>query len=121
MSMNIVVYGGEPKVKSKGDIRLDRMWSRWRERNTQAAATVVLRERHIKELEQRGKEEDWSNEVLESRLMFEQGLLRGDRARRLWLYTQLGWLGMVTCLAPVLIPLSNWFDFWMNSPAVPRR
>ena len=52
MSMNIVVYGGEPKVKSKGDIRLDRMWSRWRERNTQAAATVVLRERHIKELEQ---------------------------------------------------------------------
>tara|TARA_B100000378_G_scaffold268663_1_gene256005 strand:+ start:214 stop:579 length:366 start_codon:yes stop_codon:yes gene_type:complete len=121
MSMNTVVYGEDSKVKSKGDIRLDRMWARWRERNTQAAATVALRERHIKDLEQRGEEEDWSNEVLESRLMFERRLLREDHTKRLWLYAQLGWLGMVTCLAPMLIPVSNWFDAWMNSPAVPRR
>lgn len=109
------------RPKTKGELRLEKIWERWRDERAMVSAQLTTQKRRIEELQRVGLDEDLPNSLLE-RTIRDESVTLSRITRRYWAHmARCAWLFVITALSPMLIPVSDRLDNWMSNPDPHRQ
>lgn len=109
------------RPKTKGELRLEKIWERWRDEKAMVSARLTAQKRRIEELQRVGLDEDLPNSLLE-RTIRDESVTLSRITRRYWAHMARSvWLLVITALSPMLIPVSDRLDNWMSNPDPHRQ